>query len=59
VLAYTGHEGGAAELAAVRAVLGGLDTARFVATEQSLLNRPTAPVLLLAWRRLDDPLGDG
>lgn len=51
ILAYTGHQGGQQEYEAVRDLVAALPTAYWVATEHRLLNRPSAPVLLLVWRR--------
>ncbi|GFR43699.1 hypothetical protein Agub_g4809, partial [Astrephomene gubernaculifera] len=55
VLAYVGHPGGQGEYEAVRELLGGLSPAQWVASETRLLNRPSAPILLLLWRRSDVP----
>ena len=51
ILSYTGHDGGMDEYAAVSALLEKLPTAYWVSSQIKLLNRPTAPVLLLAWKR--------
>jgi hypothetical protein len=53
VMAYTGHPGGKEEYDAVMALLAELSPAYFVTSEVKLVNRPTAPILLLAWRRSD------
>lgn len=53
MLAYTGHPGGLEEYQAVTALLAELSPAYFVTSETRLVNRPSAPVLLLAWRRTD------
>lgn len=51
ILAYTGHPGGLEEYDAVRALICDLPPAYWVVMEHRLLNRPKAPILLLAWRR--------
>lgn len=51
VLAYTGHPGGQEEYEAARQWFGGLSPAAWNAGSMQLLNRPTAPILLLAWKR--------
>lgn len=53
VMAYTGHPGGKEEYDAVVQLLEGLSSAYWVTSEVRLVNRPTAPILLLAWRRSD------
>ncbi len=51
ILAYTGHKGGLEEYDAVRTLISQLPPAYWVVMEHRLLNRPKAPILLLAWRR--------
>ena len=51
MLCYTGHPGGQEEYEGVRAAVEALPPAYWVTSELRLLNRPTAPVLLLAWKR--------
>jgi predicted methyltransferase len=51
ILAYTGHEGTPEEFAAVTLLLEQLPPKYWVTTQIKVLNRPTAPVLLLAWKR--------
>ena len=51
ILCYTGHAGGMEEYEAVQAVVGRLPPSGWVSSEVRLLNRPTAPVLLLVWKR--------
>ncbi|KAI8476938.1 MAG: putative rRNA methylase-domain-containing protein [Monoraphidium minutum] len=53
VIAYTGHPGGLEEYEAARQLLAGLSHAYWVSSELRLLNRASAPVLLLLWRRSD------
>lgn len=51
ILCYTGHPGGTEEYEAVRGLVGGLPPAAWLSSEIRLLNRPTAPVLLLVWKK--------
>jgi len=51
MLCYTGHPGGKEEYEAVREAVADLPTAYWLTSEFQLLNRPTAPVLLLAWKQ--------
>jgi hypothetical protein len=51
VMAYTGHPGGAEEYGAVCSLLAGLSPSYWTTAEVRLVNRPTAPTLLLVWRR--------
>jgi predicted methyltransferase len=51
ILAYTGHENGPEEFAAVASLLEQLPPKYWVSTQMKVMNRPTAPVLLLAWKR--------
>lgn len=51
ILAYTGHPGGLEEYNAVKELITQLPPAYWVVMEHRLLNRPKAPILLLAWRR--------
>ncbi|KAI7843363.1 hypothetical protein COHA_003059 [Chlorella ohadii] len=51
ILCYTGHPGGVEEYEAVKAAAGALPTSAWVTSEVRLLNRPSAPVLLLVWKR--------
>lgn len=53
VMAYTGHPGGQEEYEAVGKLLKELSPAYWVSSELRVVNRPTAPVLLLVWRRTD------
>lgn len=53
VLCYTGHEGGPEECQAVRDLLGTLPPHSWVSSETRLMNRPTAPILMLVWRQAD------
>jgi hypothetical protein len=53
IMAYTGHPGGKEEFDAVEALLQGLSPAYWVSSEVRLVNRPSAPVLLMVWRRSD------
>lgn len=51
ILCYTGHAGGAAEYAAVKGWVEALPTEPWLSSEVRLLNRPSAPVLVLVWKR--------
>jgi len=51
ILAYTGHEGGPEEFSAVTALLEQLPPRYWISTQVKVLNRPTAPVLLLVWKK--------
>jgi hypothetical protein len=51
ILAYTGHEGGPEEFSAVASLLEQLPPKYWVSTQIKAMNRPTAPVLLLSWKR--------
>jgi hypothetical protein len=51
IMAYVGHEGGLREYEAVAALLAGLPPTYWTSSELRLLNRPSAPVLLLLWRQ--------
>jgi predicted methyltransferase len=51
ILAYTGHEGGPEEFSAVTSLLEQLPPRHWVSTQVKVLNRPTAPVLLLVWKK--------
>lgn len=53
ILAYIGHPGGLQEYEAVKGLIAELSPSYWVVTETRLLNRPTAPILLLLWRRED------
>lgn len=53
VMAYTGHPGGREEYEAVEKLVTSLSPAYWVTSEVRICNRPTAPVLLLAYRRSD------
>ncbi|KAG2445584.1 hypothetical protein HXX76_000196 [Chlamydomonas incerta] len=53
ILCYTGHPGGLEEYQAVRALTSDLSPCYWVCSETRLLNRPTAPILLMLWRRDD------
>jgi hypothetical protein len=52
VLAYTGHKGGMEEFEAVRGLVSALPTEHWLSSEVRLLNRPSAPVLMLVYRAL-------
>ena len=52
-MCYIGHPGGLEEYEAVRDLLGSLSPSYWTSSETRLLNRPSAPVLLLLWRRPD------
>ncbi|GLI58792.1 hypothetical protein VaNZ11_000550 [Volvox africanus] len=54
ILAYVGHPGGKEEYEAVRRIVSELSPSYWVSSETKLLNRPTAPILILLWRRDDD-----
>lgn len=51
LLCYTAHPGGMEEYDAVKNLVSNLPTGYWVSTELRLLNRPSAPVLILVWRR--------
>lgn len=51
MLCYTGHPGGREEYQAVRQIVAELPSAYWLTTELQLLNRPTAPVLIIAWKK--------
>ena len=51
ILSYTGHPGGLEEYAAVKELVAGLPPASWVSSEIRLLNRPSAPVLMLVWKK--------
>ncbi|GLC45116.1 hypothetical protein PLESTB_001470000 [Pleodorina starrii] len=51
ILAYVGHPGGQEEYDAVRQLVSELSPSYWVSSETRLLNRPTAPILILLWRR--------
>lgn len=51
VLSYTGHPGGTEEYAAVKKVLESQSAAEYVSSEIKLLNRPSAPILLVVWKK--------
>eukprot|EP00884_Botryococcus_braunii_P007729 jgi/Botrbrau1/16958/Bobra.49_2s0021.1 len=50
VLAYHTHPGGEEEYEAVKDFMAGLPTSHWTTFEQRLVNRPAAPILLVAWR---------
>ncbi|GIL98242.1 hypothetical protein Vretimale_3650 [Volvox reticuliferus] len=54
ILAYVGHPGGHEEYEAVKRLVSELSPSYWVSSETKLLNRPTAPILMLLWRRDDD-----
>lgn len=58
-MCYIGHPGGLEEYEAVRDMLGGLSPSYWTSSELRLLNRPSAPVLLLLWRRPDAAAAGG
>jgi len=51
MLCYVGHSGGMDEYEAVKNLVEALAPAYWLSSEVRLLNRPTAPVLLLVWKR--------
>lgn len=51
ILAYRGHSGGAQEYEAVQQLVAALTPLYWTSTEVKLLNRPTAPSLVLVWRQ--------
>lgn len=51
VLCYTAHEGGFQEYTEVVSALEELPPSYWVSSQVKLLNRPTAPVILTAWKR--------
>jgi hypothetical protein len=53
IMAYIGHPGGLEEYEGVKALLQELAPTYWVSSEVKLLNRATAPILLLVWRRPD------
>lgn len=54
ILGYTGHEGGAEEVAAIESLAAGLDPSQWTVSRTALINRDNAPVLILIYRkRLD------
>jgi hypothetical protein len=53
-MCYIGHPGGLEEYEQVRALLAGLSPSYWTSSELKLVNRPTAPVMLLLWRRPDN-----
>lgn len=53
VVAYTGQQGGMEEYGAVVKLLATLSPSYWVTSEVRVVNRPTAPILLLTWRRSD------
>lgn len=59
IMCYIGHEGGLEEYEAVRDLLAGLSPSYWTSSELRLLNRPSAPVLLLLWRRPDAAVAGG
>eukprot|EP00775_Hariotina_reticulata_P010936 gene10936-11090_t len=55
IMAYIGHPGGLEEYEQVKGLLQSLSPVYWTSSELRLINRPTAPVLLLLWRRPDAP----
>ncbi|MEW5312808.1 MAG: hypothetical protein WDW38_004415 [Sanguina aurantia] len=55
IMAYVGHPGGVEEYEGVRDLIAGLSPSYWVSTEVRMLNRPTAPVLMMVWRLVDVP----
>lgn len=51
ILSYTSHPGGIEEYEAVNSMLAQLPPAYWVTSQIQLINRQTAPILLLAWKR--------
>lgn len=51
MLCYTGHDGGMEEYEAVRGFAAGLSSAHWKTSEFRLLNSPTAPIMVLIWKR--------
>ncbi|KAL6771029.1 RRM10 [Auxenochlorella protothecoides x Auxenochlorella symbiontica] len=52
VMCYTGHPGGAEETDAIISCLSELEPASWLVTQLKLLNRPSAPLLCTAWKRV-------
>lgn len=59
VVCYTKHAGGLEEYEAVRSLASGLSPSYWVTTETRLLNRPSAPTLVVVHRHADGPPGAG
>lgn len=53
IIAYTGHPGALEEYNAVKDLLSSLTPSYWTCSETQLLNRATAPALMLVWRRVD------
>jgi hypothetical protein len=53
IIAYVKHPGGLEEYATVKTILEGLHPIAWTTSEVKLLNRSTAPILLLAWKASD------
>ena len=51
MLCYTGHDGGMEEYEAIRDFAAGLSAAHWKTSEFRLLNSPTAPIMVLIWKR--------
>ena len=51
MLCYTGHDGGMEEYEAIRDFAAGLPAAHWKTSEFRLLNSPTAPIMVLIWKR--------
>eukprot|EP00878_Enallax_costatus_P043655 GHUV01051697.1.p1 GENE.GHUV01051697.1~~GHUV01051697.1.p1 ORF type:complete len:137 (+),score=48.76 GHUV01051697.1:34-411(+) len=51
IMCYIGHPGGLEEYEQVRDLLAGLSPNYWTSSELRLVNRPTAPIMLLLWRR--------
>jgi hypothetical protein len=52
-MAYVGHPGGWEEYEGVKALLQELSPTYWVTSEVKVLNRTTAPILLLVWKKPD------
>lgn len=54
ILGYTGHDGGAEEVAAIEAFAAGLDPSHWTVSRTALINRDNAPVLILIYKKRID-----
>ena len=52
ILCYIGHPGGMAEYEAVQEYVGQLSPKYWVSSEFTLLNSPTAPIMIMVWKRV-------
>mmetsp|Transcript_27735 Transcript_27735/g.69691 ORF Transcript_27735/g.69691 Transcript_27735/m.69691 type:complete len:131 (-) Transcript_27735:199-591(-) len=51
ILCYTGHPGGMDEYTAVVELIEGFPTQDWIVTEHRMVNRPSAPILQLLWKK--------